>query len=53
MPNSVGYLNWTPIFDWDVIKCSSKNKCKKNMYLEEVGVRAQNMVTILRCLLRK
>jgi hypothetical protein len=53
MPNLVGYLNRTPIFEWDVVKCSFENKCKKDMCFEEVGVRVQNMVTILCCLLRR
>ena len=33
MPNSVTYLNKTPIFDWCVIRCGSKNgHQKKQMF---------------------
>ena len=52
MPNSVGYLNRTPIFfEWYVTGCSFENKYQKDMCSEEVGIRAQNKVTILSCLL--
>ena len=48
MPNSVTYLNRTPIFEWYVDWCGSRNRCQKdNMYLQEIGLHAQKMITIL------
>ena len=37
----------TPIFEWYVVWCGSKNKSQKEMCLEEVGLCAQNMITII------
>ena len=37
---------WTIVFECYVIRCGSKNK-----YLDEIGQRAQNMLTILGSLL--
>ena len=47
MPNLVTALNWTPIFEWYVIRCGFKNGYQKDMYLIEIGLRAQNMIPIL------
>ena len=33
---------WTPVFEWCVVRCRSKNKCQK-----EIRLRAQNMLTLL------
>ena len=41
------YLNQTPIFEWYVIRFSSKNKYQKDMCLKESELHAQNMITIL------
>ena len=43
---------WTPIFEWfmgrSLVRCESKNRHKKGiMCLEEIGLRAQNLLTIL------
>ena len=39
---------WTPIFEWQVVKCGCENGHHKGiMCLKEIGVRAQNMITIL------
>ena len=46
MPNSVTHRNWTPIFEWYVIRCGSKNKYQKYTCLKEMGLRAQ-IITIL------
>ena len=35
VPNSVTYLNRTPIFEWYVDKCGSKNGYQKNMCLQK------------------
>jgi hypothetical protein len=35
MPNSVTYLNLTPMFKWCVIRCAFKNTHQKYMYLKD------------------
>ena len=48
MPNSITYLHQTPIFEWYVARCGPKNGYQKDiMCLKEIGLRAQNMLTIL------
>ena len=32
VPNSVTSLYWTPIFEWYVVRCASKNGYQKNMF---------------------
>ena len=46
-PNLITYLNWTPIFEWCVVRCGSKNGYQKDMCLKEIGLHAQNMIIIL------
>ena len=46
MPNSVSYLNWTPIFEWYVVRWCSKNLYPKDMCLKRLESHAQNMITI-------
>ena len=46
-PNTVAYLNWTPIFEWCVVRCGSKNRCQKDMFSKDVGLHAQNMINFL------
>ena len=46
-PNSVIYLNGTPIFEWWVVRCRIKNEHQKDMCLKEIGLQAQNVLTIL------
>jgi hypothetical protein len=43
-PNSVTYLSLTPIFEWSVVRCESKNGHQKDTCLEEGGL---SMSTIL------
>ena len=45
-PNLVTYLNQTPIFEWCVARFGSKNGYPKDMSLEEIGLRAENMIII-------
>lgn len=45
-PNSVTYHKQALIFDWSVIRCGSKNKHHNDMCLKEIGLRAQNLLTI-------
>ena len=40
-------LIWTPVFEWYVARCRSKNGHQKDMRIKEIGLRAQNMPTIL------
>ena len=44
-PNSVTYLNWTPIFAGWVVRCRYKNGHKKDVCFKKIGVRAQNLLT--------
>jgi hypothetical protein len=46
-PNSVTYLNGTPIFEWWVVRCRSKNKYQKDMCLKEARLCAQILLAIL------
>ena len=47
MPNSVTSLNWTPIFELSVLRCSSKYGYHKDIRFEETRLHAQNMIIIL------
>ena len=47
VPNLDTYLNWTPIFEWRMVWCGSKNGYQEDMYVEEFRPHAQNMITIL------
>ena len=38
---------WTPIFEWYMVMCESKNGHQKHMCLKQIGPCAQNMPTIL------
>ena len=38
---------WTPIIEWYVVRCGSKNKHSKDMYLIGIGIHVQNLLTIL------
>ena len=42
------YLKWTPIFEWCVIRCRFKNKHKKGMCLNDIGLCVQGLLAILR-----
>ena len=46
-PYSVTFLIETPIFEWYVVWCGSKNGYRKDMCLHEITLRAQHMMTIL------
>ena len=47
MPNLVTSLNWTHIFECDVVRCGSKNGIQKDKCLKEIELGAQNMIIIL------
>ncbi len=47
VPNMVAYLNWTPVFEWRLIRSGSKNGHLKDMYIKEIRVWVQNLSTIL------
>ena len=40
-------IMWTPIFEWYVLRCGSKNGAYKYTCLKEIGLRSQNMLSIL------
>ena len=46
VPNSITYLNQTPIFEWYVVRCGTKNGYQKDVF-ERVRLGAQNLITIL------
>jgi hypothetical protein len=47
MPSSITYLKWTPIFEWYLDMCGSKNTYQKDTRLKEIGSCTQSMITIL------
>ena len=47
LPKSNTIIIWTPIVEWYVVRCGSKNWCQKDMCLKEIGLRAQDILTIL------
>ena len=46
MPNLVIYIDQTPICDWYMAMCGSKNGCWKDICSKEIGPCAQNLLTI-------
>ena len=38
---------WTPIFEWYVVRCGSKNGCQKCMCLKGTRLHSQNMLSML------
>ena len=46
-PNLVTYLNQTTVIEWCVGRCGSKNGLQKDMFLKEIWLRAQDLLTIL------
>lgn len=47
MPNADTYLNQPPIFEWYVVTCGCKNGHQIDICSEEIGLRAQHLVTVL------
>ena len=47
MPNLVTHLDQTPILEWYVVWRGSKNRYQNDMFLKEVRLHDQNMITIL------
>ena len=47
MSNSITYLNQTHVSEWNVVWCGSANGCQKYMCMNEIGLRAQNIVIML------
>ena len=41
------FLNQIPIFEWYVVRYGSKNGQQKDMFLKEIGLCAQVLLTIL------
>ena len=47
-PNSVTFLNQTPIFEWYVVvRFGSNDICQKGMCIKEIGLCVQTMITIM------
>ena len=46
-PYLFAFLIRSPIFEWYVVWCGTKNGYQKYICFEEVGLRDQNMITIL------
>ena len=42
----VNYLTQTPIFEWCMVRCGSKNEHQRNMCSKEIGLCAENFITI-------
>ena len=47
VPNSNTKIIWSTIFEYYVVRCGSKNQYQKGTCLEEIGLCAQSMLTIL------
>jgi hypothetical protein len=47
VPNLITYLNWTPILEWHVVWCGSKNRYQKDMCLKESGLCTHNIISIV------
>ena len=47
VPKSNIAITWTPIFEWKVVRCGSKNGQLKDISWIEIGLGAQNMLAIL------
>ena len=46
MPNSNIAIILTPIFQWYVVRCGSKNIHQEDMHLKEIGLGAQTMLIL-------
>ena len=53
VPNSIVYLNWMPILERYMVRCGSKNGYLKVMWLKEIGLCAQDVITILGSIINK
>lgn len=42
----IWFLNQTPIFERYVVRCVSKNEYQKDIHLKDIGLCAQNMISI-------
>ena len=47
VPNLVTDLNHAPMFEWYVVWCGFKNEYRKGTCARKIGLRVQNMITIL------
>lgn len=45
MPNLVTYPDQTPKCEWQVISCGSNNTLQKDLCLEKIGLRSQDVIT--------
>jgi hypothetical protein len=47
VPNSIAYLNWTPMFEGYVARWVSENGYQIDKLFTEIGLFAPNMISIL------
>ena len=47
MHNLITSVNWTPIFEWCMVWWGSKKEYQEEMCLTDIGLCAENMITIL------
>jgi hypothetical protein len=47
VPNYNTTIIWTPIFEWYVVGCGSKNRHQNDTYFKEIGLHARDLITIL------
>lgn len=47
MPNWITHFKWTPIFKWYVVMCGLKNQHQNDIYINEVGLHTQKVLTIV------
>jgi hypothetical protein len=47
MPNLITYLNYTPIFEWYIVKCGSNNGYRTNMCWIIIWIHANKLIPIL------
>ena len=53
VPNSITSLDHTPILELCVVRCGSMSGYHKDMWFEEKGLHAQNMIPIIGSIFNK
>ena len=52
VPKLVTHLNWAPLYEWCVVRCGATNRHHNAMSLQEIGLSAQILLTILGSIVR-
>lgn len=42
VPNSIACVNWTPIFEWNLVFCGAKNGNQKDMRVKGIGLHVEH-----------